>query len=254
MWFGVRSRRPRSGSGRMRRRSGARRGTPAFLAAAAFVVLAPAAYASPDDPAAGVPAETLAQLRASGLIGTGDGIRPFRWTTVTTRPMRSPRRYRETYAGTPPGAPAGLSAMVRDELDEDGAVKRTVERVSARGLIHLKPGRTEPDVRVDGLRLPLSPGARFRLEYDDGSGTLVEDCIVGEERAAASVHPAIPGQATQIDCAGTGRYMRIPVKVEATVLYLQEPGVFVSIAQEIDAPIGRLRSGTRVVDFSMKKY
>lgn len=142
--------------------------------------------------------------------------------------------------------------MVRDVLDEDGTVTRTVQRVSARGLVHLKPGRTEPDTRIEGLRLPLSAGARFHLEYDDRSGRLVEDCVVGDDRAAATVHPAIPGLATQIDCSGTGRYMRIPVKVEATVLYLQEPGVFVSIAQEIHAPIGRLRSGTSIVDFSMQ--
>ncbi len=237
-----------------RRRAGVRwsgrRRVLGLLASAMFAAPVPAATV---DPGALVPPETLAQLRASGLIGTGHGIRPFRWTTVTTRPMRSPRRYRETFAGTPPGAPAGLSAMVRDELDEDDAVKRTVQRVSARGLIHLKPGRAEPDVRIEGLHLPLSTGARFHLEYDDGSGRLIEDCVVGDDRAASSVHPAIPGRATQIDCSGTGRYMGIPVKVEATVLYLQQPGVFVSVSQEIHAPIGRLRSGTSIVDFSMKE-
>lgn len=217
---------------------------------AAFVLAAPAPAAEPDA-IDWIPAPVMSQLRASGLIGSAGRIQPFRWTTVTTRPLRSPRRYRETYAGTPPGAPAGLSPMVREELTDDGEVRRTVRRVSARGLVQLKPGRKEPGLHVQGLRLPPVKGARFRLEYDDGSGNLVEDCVVGDERAASTVHPAIPGRATQIDCSGTGRYLRLPVRVDATVLYLHEPGVFVNVDEEINGPIGRLQSGTRIIDFAM---
>lgn len=235
----------------------------AHAPAAAAVVASPAATAPAAAPPATAPPATVAdpiaslapsllgELRTSGLIGTAEAVRPFRWTIVMTRPLRAPRRHRETYAGTPPGAPTGLSPMVREELDEAGGTKRTVRGVSVRGLVFLKAGDSRLDVRVSGLRMPLARGEQFRIEYDDGDGALVEDCRVGGDVAAATVHPSIPGAATRIDCAGTGRYKRIGVKVSATVMYLHEPGVFVGVEQALDSPLGRLRSGVRVVSFEM---
>lgn len=202
---------------------------------------------------ASIPPSLLAQLHDSGLIGTAEPVQPFAWTVVMTRPLRSPRRHRESYSGTPPGAPAGLSPMVREELTEDGTTKRTVRGVSVRGLVFVRPGETELEVRVHRLRLPLVHDESFRIEYDDDSGALVENCVVGEEVAASTVHPAIPGLATRIDCKGAGRYRRIPVDVSATVLYLHEPGVFIAVEQAIDSPIGRLRSGVRVAAFEMDR-
>lgn len=219
----------------------------ALLAAPACA--APAAAVA--DPIASLAPSLLAELRASGLIGTAEPVRPFTWTIVMTRPLRSPRRQREAYAGTPPGAPAGLSPMVREELLEDGRTKRTVRGTSVRGLVFVKAGETRLDVRVSGLRLPLTQGEQFRIEYDDDDGDLVENCRVGGVVAASTVHPAIPGSATRIDCAGSGHYKRIGVNVSATVMYLHEPGVFVGVEQALDSPLGRLRSGVRVVSFAM---
>lgn len=225
----------------------------------AYLLLAclevPAAHAQAPasaDPVASIAPPLLEELRASGLIGTAGPVRPFTWTVVITRPLRSPRRHRETYAGTPPDAPAGLSPMVRDELAEDGRTKRTVRGVSVRGLVFVRAGETSLEVRVRGLRMPLAQGQRFRLEYDEGDGELVEDCRVGGDVAASTVHPAIPGSATRIDCAGSGHYKRIAVQVGATVMYLHEPGVFVGLEQTIDSPLGRLRSSVRVVAFTMQ--
>ncbi|MCD6682117.1 MAG: hypothetical protein LT102_15980 [Burkholderiaceae bacterium] len=232
---------------------------PAAHAPAAAAVAASPAATSPAaapvaavDPIASLAPSLLGELRASGLIGTAQAVRPFRWTIVMTRPLRSPRRHRETYAGTPPGAPAGLSPMVREELDEAGSTKRTVRGVSVRGLVFLKAGDTRLDVRVSGLHMPLARGEQFRIEYDDGDGALVENCVVGGDVAAATVHRSIPGAATRIECAGTGRYKRIGVKVSAVVMYLHEPGVFVGVEQALDSPLGRLRSGVRVVSFEMQ--
>lgn len=224
------------------------------LACLPFAVLAaPAAgvQAAVADPVVSIAPSLLEELRASGLVGTAEPVRAFTWTIVMTRPLRSPRRHRETFAGTPPGAPAGLSPMVREELSEDGRTKRTVRGVSVRGLVFVKAGDTSLDVRVRGLRMPLAQGQRFRIEYDDGDGALVEDCRVGGDVPASTVNASIPGAATRIDCAGTGRYKRIGVNVSATVVYLHEPGVFVGVEQAIDSPLGRLRSGVRVVSFAM---
>lgn len=195
----------------------------------------------------------LEELHDSGLIGgAAQPVRPFTWTVVLTRPLRSPRRQRETYAGTPPGAPVGLSPMVRDELTEAGTIRRTVRGVSVRGLVFVKPGDTSLEVRVHDLKMPLATGQRFRIEYDEDGGELAEDCRVDVEVAAATIHPSIPGRATRIECRGSGRYRRIPVRVSATVMYLHAPGVFVGVEQAIDSPLGRLRSGVRVVEFSMQ--
>ncbi|HEY0878373.1 MAG TPA: hypothetical protein VGE10_07950 [Zeimonas sp.] len=227
-------------------------GALAYLLGVACTILAAPAHSGPEpDPVASIAASMLEELRVSGLIGTAEPVRPFAWTLVITRPLRSPRRHRETYAGTPAGAPAGLSPMVRDELDADGRTRRTVRGVSVRGLVFVKAGDTRLDVRVKGLRMPLRQGQRFRIEYDEGDGELAEDCRVGADVAASSVHPAIPGGATRIDCNGSGRYKRIRVDVSATVMYLHEPGVFVGVEQAIDSPLGRLRSGVQVVAFAM---
>lgn len=218
-----------------------------------FVCVAAAGRAQAAEPdfLASIAPALLEELRASGLIGTAEPVRPFAWTIEMTRPLRSARHRRETYAGTPPGAPAGLSPMVRDELTDEGRTKRTVQGVSVRGLVFVRPGENELEVRVRDLRMPLVPGHRFRIEYDDENGGLVEDCTVGEQVAASVVHAAIPGRATRIECEGTGNYKRIRVSVSAKVVYLHEPGVFVGVEQAIDSPLGRLRSGVRVIAFSM---
>lgn len=143
--------------------------------------------------------------------------------------------------------------MVREELDENGRTKRTVRGVSVRGLVFVKPDTTRLDVRVHGLQMPLESGHRFRLEYDDSNGELMEECLVGDTVAASSIHPAIPGNATRIGCSGSGRYKIFSVGVSATVVYLHEPGVFVGVEQAIDSPLGRLRSGVRVVEFAMEQ-
>ncbi len=224
-----------------------------FLFCFVCAALAVPAQAADPDPVASIAPTLLQELHASGLIGTAEPVRPFAWTIEMTRPLRAARHRRETYAGTPTGAPAGLSPMVRDELTEEGRTKRTVHGVSVRGLVFVRPGENELEVRVRDLQMPLEQGQRFRIEYDDENGALVEDCTVGEEVAASVVHAAIPGRATRIDCEGKGRYKRIPVSVSAKVVYLHEPGVFVAVEQAIDSPIGRLRSGVRVVAFSMER-
>ncbi len=223
--------------------------TPLLVFLGAFAAAAQAAAA--DDPIASVPPQLLEALQASGLIGTAEPVRPFTWTLVMTRPLRAPRHRRETYAGTPPGALPGLSPMMREELTEEGRTKRTVHGVSVRGLMFVKAGETKLDVRVHGLRMPLTQGQRFRIEYDDDNGELLEDCRIGGEVPAAIVHASIPGLATRIDCAGSGRYKRIGVQVSATVMYLHEAGVFVGVEQAIDSPFGPIRSEVRIVSFAM---
>jgi len=225
----------------------------AYLLCLACSALALPAQAADSDPVASIAPNLLQELHASGLIGTAEPVRPFAWTIEMTRPLRAARHRRETYAGTPTGAPAGLSPMVRHELTEEGRTKRTVHGVSVRGLVFVRPGENELEVRVRDLRMPLEQGQRFRIEYDDDSGALAEDCTVGVEVAASVVHAAIPGRATRIECEGTGRYKRIPVSVSAKVMYLHEPGVFVAVEQAIDSPLGRLRSGVRVVAFSIER-
>lgn len=229
------------------------RRTLAYLLCLACAAIAAPSRAAEPDPVASIAPSLLDELHASGLVGTAEPVRPFAWTIVMTRPLRSARHRRETYAGTPPGAPAGLSPMMRDELTEDGRTKRTVHGVSVRGLVFVRPGESELEVRVQGLRMPLAQGERFRIEYHDEGGSLVEDCTVGADVAATVVHASIPGRATRIDCEGSGRYKRIPVSVSAKVMYLHEPGVFIGVEQGIDSPLGRLRSGVRVVAFSMER-
>src|SRR5690606_39040490 len=106
-------------------------------------------------------------------------------------------------------------------------------------------------VRVEGLALPLEQGARFRLDYDEDGSSLTQTCIVGALVPASSVHPAIPGSARAIDCAGRGRYHGIPARVTARVVYFVALGVFLDLDQRIEAPIGHLRGGTRVLSFEM---
>lgn len=197
-------------------------------------------------------APLLDELLRSGLIGgQSEPMRAFSWSIVIRRPLRSPRRHREVFEGTPPGAPPGLSPMVRNELTPKGETRRTVRGVSVRGLMFLRPSERELDVRVLGLQMPLREGHRFRLEYIDEGGSLNEDCVVGGTVAASTVHPAIPGDARRIECSGRGDYHGIGLRVTASVVYLEVPGVFVGVEQAIESPIGRFRTGTDIVEFAM---
>lgn len=215
-------------------------------------VAAPAPASVQAAPNALLAAPLLDELRGSGLIGShSEPVRAFSWSVVIRRPLRSPRRHREVFEGTPPGAPPGLSPMVRDELTPTGETRRTVRGVSVRGLMFVRPAERELDVRVVGLQMPLREGHRFRLEYVDEGGSLYEDCVVGGTVAASTVHPAIPGDARRIECSGRGDYHGIGLRVTARVVYLEIPGVFVGVEQAIESPIGRFRTGTDVVEFAM---
>lgn len=198
---------------------------------------------------AALPASLLQELSTAGLIGRGEPVAAFAWTLEAKRPARAPRRTQERFAGTPPGAPAGLSPVVRETLSPTRRPPRAA--VSVRGLMLVHADDTESEVRVHGLALPLEQGAQFRLDYDDDSSSLSQDCVAGALVSAASVHPAIPGSARTIECSGRGRYHGIPVQVAARVVYLIRLGVFVDLEQRIDSPVGRLRSGTRVLSFEM---
>lgn len=223
------------------------------MSAVALAGACAAVRAADPNPLDGLDRGLLDELRRVGLIGVpSEPVRAFSWTTVTTRPLRAARNRHEVFAGTPVGAPAGLSPMVREERMPDGAVRRIVRGVSVRGLMLLRPGDDELEVRAQGLSMPLREGQRFDLVYDDDEGgALKQRCTVRATVAASAVHAAIPGEALRIECGGRGSYYGIGVRVSAIVMYLKTPGVFVVTEQAIESPIGRLPAGTRVVDFAM---
>lgn len=204
-----------------------------------------------DDDISALQPSMVDALTSSGLIGRGEPFAAFSWTLETKRPARAPRRVREQFAGTPPGAPAGLSPMVRETLAPTQRPARL--GVSVRGLALIQPDDTEPDIGVQGLRMPLEQGARFRLDFEEEGSSLSQDCVAGSLVPGSSVHPAIPGDARTIDCSGRGRYQGIPVRVSARVLYFVSLGVFLDAEQRIETPVGALRSGTRVLSFEMAK-
>lgn len=204
-----------------------------------------------DDDIAALQPSMVDALTSSGLIGRGEPFAAFSWVLETKRPARALRRVREYFAGTPPGAPTGLSPMVRETLAPKPRPARL--GVSVRGLALIQPDDTEPDIGVQGLRLPLEQGARFRLDFEEDGSSLSQDCVAGSLVPGSSVHPEIPGQARAIDCSGQGSYHGVPVRVFARVLYFVSLGVFLDVEQRIETPVGSLRSGTRVLSFEMAK-
>ena len=207
------------------------------------------AAAAPAAAIAALPGGLLDALSATGLIGRGEPVAAFAWTLENKRPARTARRLHERFAGTPPGAPAGLSPMQREVLGPDPRPARA--GVSVRGLTVVRPNDTEVDVRVRNLALPLREGARFRLDYDEDGSSLSQECAVGGLAPASTVFASIPGEARDIACSGEGRYRGIPVQVSAKVAYFQRLGVFLVQEQRIDTPLGPLRAGTRVLSFEM---
>lgn len=203
------------------------------------------------DGVAALSASLVGDLSASGLIGRGEPVAAFAWTLEHRRPLRASRRVHERYAGTPQGAPAGLSPVLRETVGPKPNPARA--GISVRGLTVVHANDTGLDVRVEGLVLPLESGARFRLAYDEDGSSLAQECVVGGLAPATSVHPAIPGNARTIDCSGKGSYHGIPVGVAARVVYLVGLGVFVNLEQRIDSPFGPLRAGTRVLSFEAGK-
>jgi hypothetical protein len=227
----------------------------AWLAFAAPVASAPAAtqapppFPWPEGKVDALPGELVEALAKAGLIGRGEPVAAFAWTLEAKRPARSPRRTRERFAGTPPGAPVGLSPVLREHLAPK--VRPARAGVSVRGLTVVRADDAGLDVVVDGLALPLEQGARFQLDYHEDGSSLAQSCTVGALVPASSVHAAIPGSARAIDCSGRGRYHGIPVRVTAKVVYLVALGVFLDVEQRIEAPVGHLRGGTRVLSFEM---
>ncbi len=198
-----------------------------------------------------LPPALVETLSSAGLIGRGEPVAAFDWTLETRRPMRAPRRVRERFDGGGPELPPGLSPVVHETLAPKPRPAR--RGISVRGLTVVHPGDTVLDVQVQGLQLPLAAGAHFRLDYEEEGSSLSQDCVAGATRAASGVHPAMPGNARTIACDGRGHYHGIPVRVGATVLYLEQLGVFLQVEQHIDTPVGRLRGSTRIIDFEMPR-
>jgi len=211
----------------------------------------PDAAASAQPGTASLPPALADTLFSAGLIGRGEPVAAFDWTLETKRPTRPARRFRERFEGGGPGLAPGLSPVVHETLAPKPRGPR--RGISVRGLTVVHPGDTVLDVQVQGLQLPLSPGARFRLDYDEDGASLTQHCVVGAALAASTVHPEMPGSARTIECDGRGRYHGIPVRAGATVLYFERLGVFLEVEQHIDTPLGRLRGSTRVIDFEMAR-
>jgi hypothetical protein len=196
-------------------------------------------------------AKVLDSLRRSGLIG-GDvePVPAFTWVLERQRPGRSARQSEEAFSGSPSGQLAGLALMVRTHLPRRGPeAGRT--RLSVRGLATVDHDDDDVAVEVEGLALPLREDARFSLRLNDGDAVLEQHCRVGASRPAAGLHPALPGMARAIECNGRGSYRGIPVRVEATVHYLEKLGVFLRAESVLHSPLGPFRSTIRITSFSM---
>lgn len=233
---------------------------PRFVVAALLLLVAlpgliPGATASDADSRSSLPAELLParqlllELRSTGLAGSsGDPVAPFSWVLEKKRPGRSPKPVWETFEGSPAGPDAGLSPMVRRYAPAEAGNRV----LSVRGLTTIRRTDESLDVEVEGLRLPFSDGASFRLRWhEDDKASLEQACSAGETGPASALHPALPGNARRIECSGDGRYRGIPVGVGATVFYLEQLGVFLETQVTIRSPLGPLRSTTRITDFSM---
>src|SRR5690606_7495521 len=182
-------------------------------ASAGAATQAPAPSPWPEGNVEALPDVLVQALAKAGLIGRGEPVAAFTWTLEAKRPARAPRRTHERFAGTPPGAPAGLSPMLREHLSPKARPPRA--GVSVRGLTVVRADDTGLDVVVDGLALPLEQGAQFQLDYHEDGSSLAQSCTVGALVPASNVHAAIPGSARTIDCSGRGRYHGIPVRVTA---------------------------------------
>lgn len=195
----------------------------------------------------------LSELRKTGLIGEGvDPVPRFAWTLEVKRPLRDPKQVSERFLGSPAGGHSGLTPMIRTygpEPADPGSGARMV--LSVRGLTTVHPGESSLGVAVIGLKLPLSEGASFRIDWREEGARLEQRCRVAGREPAASLNPALPGSARRIDCEGEGRYKGIPVGVSATVFYLERLGVFVRAENTVHSPFGPLRSWTRITGFSM---
>ncbi len=196
-------------------------------------------------------AAMLETLRRSGLVGGGiDPVPAFTWVLERRRPGREPRQSREVFGESPGGSLAGLALMVRSYLPQaKGDSGR--QALSVRGLTTVDADDESAGVNVEGLRLPLTDGARFSLKLKDGESMLEQTCVAGTARPAAGLHADIPGSARQIDCSGRGSYRGLPVKVNATLHYFERLGVFVRSESVLNSPFGPYRSTVRVISFSM---
>lgn len=205
--------------------------------------------AHPSLPAELLPArQLLLELRSTGLAGSEGGpVAPFSWVLEKKRPGRSPKPVWETFEGSRAGPDAGLSPMVRRYAPTEAGNRI----LSLRGLTTIQRTDESLDVEVEGLRLPFTDGASFRLRWHDDKASLEQLCSAGEIGPASALHPAMPGNARRIECSGDGRYRGIPVGVGATVFYLEQLGVFIETQATIRSPLGPLRTTTRITDFSM---
>jgi hypothetical protein len=203
--------------------------------------------------ASAAPLDLVQKAKASGLVNEGPSVASFVWHLDVKKPLKSARRQVETYSGAMSSQQPGLSAVKRARyegatLDSPAKIQ---EYFSARGLMNLRPDDEETEMQLTGLTWPLKPQNAFQLRLKDEAGAMLQRCAIAVAVDAAQLHAKLKGSAFPIQCDGDGTYRGVKVRVQSSLWFIEQLGVFFNSEDTLKSSLGTFKATIKIVDLTL---
>jgi hypothetical protein len=197
-----------------------------------------------------VPPDLLQQAKISGLVAEGPKVAAFTWQLDVKKPLKSARRQVEVFSGSYGSMQPGLSVVRRSR--HEGATQDSPAKIqeyfSARGLMNLRPDDEETEMHLTGLSWPLKAQHVFQLNLKDGAGAMQQSCVIAQPVDAAQLYAKLKGNAVPIQCEGDGRYRGIKVRIQSSLWFIEQLGVFYNSEDTLKSPLGTFKASVKIVD------
>jgi hypothetical protein len=177
-------------------------------------------------------------------------VASFIWHLDVKKPLKSARRQVETFSGAMSSQQPGLSAVkrARHEGATTDSPSKIQEYFSARGLMNLRPDDEETEMQLTSLTWPLKPQNEFQLRLKDEGGAMQQRCTIASAVEAAQLHPKLKGNVIPIQCDGDGTYRGVKVRVQSSLWFIEQLGVFFNSEDTLKSPLGTFKATVKIVD------
>jgi hypothetical protein len=196
------------------------------------------------------PPELLRQAKSSGLVSEGPQVAAFTWQLDVKKPLKSARRQVEVFSGAFGAQQPGLSVVKRSR--HEGATQDSPAKIqeyfSARGLMNLRSDDEETEMHLTGLSWPLKAQNVFQLSIKDEAGAMQQSCVIAQAVDAVQLSPKLKGNAIPIQCEGDGKYRGIKVRVQSSLWFIEQLGVFFNSEDTLKSPLGTFKASVKIVD------
>ena len=170
----------------------------------------------------------------------------FIWTLEKQRSSKGKRNLIEQFSGSINGLPDITTIETRE------AKESIRQRLSVRGLMDVDAKDSTLGLKLFGLMVPVTPGAKFSFELTRDNRTVTKECLARERQAAGNLHPMMTGLIVPISCTGSGSYHGVMIKSSSELAWIESLNMFLPLSEVADTPLGVFTESTRILNFELR--